>query len=79
VSDKILSIVRALTNPVIHFLVEPDALLTDLGFMDEIDLCGLRDAVELGCDVEIPTPDMLAWRTLADVAETARAFEGVGG
>lgn len=75
--DYITAIVRSLTNDALHFMVEPDTLLTDLGFRDDVDLCGLRDPIEHHIGRDIPTQDMLAWRTLADVAETAKWFAGV--
>lgn len=74
----ITAIVRSLTNPALHFMVEPDTLLTDLGFRDDADLCGLRDPIEHYIGADIPTKDMLGWHTLADVAETAARFAGVG-
>lgn len=73
----LLSIIRERTNPAIHFLVEPDALLTDLGFNDDVDMLGLRDAVERAFCVEIPTAVMVKWRTVGDVAESVEWFVGV--
>lgn len=75
----LLTIIHAHTNPPLHFLIEPAALLTDIGFKDDVDLWGLRDAIEQHIGAEIPTKDMAAWRTVGDVVEAARWFEGVGG
>lgn len=72
----ITAIVRSLTHPAAHFMVEPDMLLTDLGFRDDADLCGLRDPIEHYIGADIPTQYMLAWRTVADVAATAARFAG---
>lgn len=73
----LLSIIRERTDPALHYLVEPNALLTDLGFNDDArDMLGLRDAVERAYVIEIPTAVMVKWRTVGDVAESVVWFVG---
>ncbi|ABD27131.1 hypothetical protein Saro_2695 [Novosphingobium aromaticivorans DSM 12444] len=73
----ILPIIRARTNPALHHAVTPDALLSDLGFRQEIDLVGLQCAVEEAVGREFPDQAHAHWRTVADVREAAEWFEGV--
>ena len=71
-----IAIIRARTNPALHDAVTPDALLTDLGFRQEIDLIGLQCAAEEAVGREFPEQAHAHWRTVADVCEAVLWFEG---
>lgn len=71
-----IAIIRARTNAALHHAVAPDALLTDLGFRHEIDLIGLQCEIEEAVGVEFPEQAYSHWRTVSDVCEAARWFEG---
>lgn len=73
----ILPTIRKRTNPALHHAVTPDALLTDLGFGQEIDLVGLQCAVEEALGVEFPDHAYARWLTVEDVCQAALWFEGV--
>lgn len=62
-----LPIITARTNPALRHLIEPGALLADLGFREEIDLIGLQCSVEEVLGIELPDYAHAAWLTVGDV------------
>lgn len=55
------------THPALRHLIAPGTLLSDLGFVEEIDLVGLQCQVEECIGMELPEHDYASWRTVADV------------
>lgn len=73
----ILPIIRNRTNPALHHAVAPDALLTDLGFRQEVDLIGLQYAVEEAVGIEFPDHAYAMWLTVDDVCQAVEWYQGV--
>ncbi len=73
----ILPIIRNRTNPALHHAVVPDALLSDLGFRQEVDLIGLQYAVEEAVGFEFPEHAYAKWLTVDDVCQAVEWYQGV--